>query len=314
MHYWNVEWLNANSQRAYPLAEDAIATDESGDFQLPTNFLVGLYLPVHAGLDIEPDRFFLRSVAAWGTGYRVYIGYDDGTDDPPIAASAVIPRATHTEYNTYVLIGEDDFEEIQGQLAIGLLESIDQQPAGQFFFTADGGKLHTDCVKPQIRGVSSLAAINGAETSDKLRGTVRLVAGENIRLTVSNADTDTPEIRIDAIDGEGTVETCVCSEDDELPAIRTIGGVTATPEGGLTMVGNDCITIEALTNGLRIQDDCSEPCCGCTELETITTDLAQFGDQVRTLTNFINRIETQQGAFRDTVLASVLGDSGCGCS
>ena len=32
---WNLEWLDHNSQRNYPLAEDATGFDETSSFQLP---------------------------------------------------------------------------------------------------------------------------------------------------------------------------------------------------------------------------------------------------------------------------------------
>ena len=53
---WNLEWLNHNSQRSYPLAEDATKTDITGTFTLPDDFILGLYFPIHAGLDVDVEN------------------------------------------------------------------------------------------------------------------------------------------------------------------------------------------------------------------------------------------------------------------
>jgi hypothetical protein len=66
---WNLEWLNHNAQRAYPLADDATGPDETGAFKLPDNFLVELDLPVHAGLNVGPAGFFVLPSAAYAGGY-----------------------------------------------------------------------------------------------------------------------------------------------------------------------------------------------------------------------------------------------------
>jgi hypothetical protein len=126
---WNQEWLNMNSQRAYPLAEDATRLDESGTFLLPDDFLLELYLPVHAGLDVRPDRFFVRSVAVYPTGCNVAIGYD--ADELRVVASAVIARTSHREYDSYALPGSGDFDDTLGKVVIGRFDSIDAQPSGQ---------------------------------------------------------------------------------------------------------------------------------------------------------------------------------------
>ena len=37
---WNLEWLNHNSQRNYPIADDATGYDETGTFKIPEDFIV----------------------------------------------------------------------------------------------------------------------------------------------------------------------------------------------------------------------------------------------------------------------------------
>ena len=51
---WNLEFLNHNAQRSYPLTADATKQDLTGSFVIPDDFLVGLDLrprePVGTGV------------------------------------------------------------------------------------------------------------------------------------------------------------------------------------------------------------------------------------------------------------------------
>ena len=195
---------------------------------------------------------------------------------------------------------------------IGRTDTIDQRPAGRYLFDYAATRIDQDAIRPIIRGVSSLRITNGGETSEPITGHVVLSAGSNIRLTPIFIAEQDPIIRIDAIQGEGLTETCVCdAAADTGPPIRTINDVPPTPAGAFTLLGNDCLEISAISHGLQLKDICSAPCCGCKELATITSDLAQFGDNARTLSNFLTRMETSVTQYNEVVLASRLGDKGC---
>jgi hypothetical protein len=306
---WNQEWLNQNSQRAYPLAEDATRRDESGSFTLPDDFLLGLYIPVHAGLDVLPDRFFVRSVSVFATGYNVAVAYDDGTSSPPIVATAVVARSSHREYDSYVLPGSGDFDDIVGKVVVGRTDAIDLQPSGRYFFGFSGGKLDPDCVRPMIRGVSSITVVNGGERSPRLYGDFEFSSGSNMQISVISIGS-VNQIRWDAIEGAGLIENCAC-EDDIGPPIRTINHVPPKADGDFTLVGNACLELETVGNGLKLNDKCSEPCCGCVELEKLTRELSQFGDQATTLRGFVDRLKREVDTMRDNLMGSRLNSTGC---
>jgi hypothetical protein len=307
--YWNQEWLNQNSQRAYPLAEDATRRDLSNSFTLPDDFLLELYIPVHAGLDVQPDRFFIRSVSVFATGYNVAIGYDSGTGDPPIVATAVVARSTHQEYTSYVLPGAGDFDDILGNVTIGSLTEIDRQPAGRYFFDFAGGKLDPDCIRPMIRGVSSITVVNGNERSPRLYRDFEFISGNNMQISVVSIG-DVNQIRWDAIEGVGLTENCACEENTGLP-IRTINHIPPAPDGNFTLIGNPCIQLDNIANGIKLIDRCSQPCCGCSELEKLTRELDQFGNQGTTLQSFLDRLQREVYSMRDNLLGSRLNSTGC---
>jgi hypothetical protein len=314
--YWNVQWLDHNGNRSYPLAEDATKTDTSGSFVLPDSFLLELYFPVHAGLAVDTTKFYLQRLSVWPTGYSLSLGYDDGSASPPVVATAIIPAATHVEYNSYALAGSGDFDDCVGKIVIGSLADINLQPAGDFTFAPAGGKLDTDTIRPMIRGISSLAITVGNQTSARIYGDVELVPGRNMQITITalgNPATGAKtQIRFDAIEGAGLTDTCECTGQAQPgPCIRTINGIPPDAHGGFTLVPGDCMAITPGTNALALQDTCSNPCCGCPELQALTQELAHFGDEALTLQNYVNNMKSQVDNMALVVLGSRLADSPC---
>lgn len=133
-----------------------------------------------------------------------------------------------------------------------------------------------------------------------------------MQLSVTYVTGQPTQIRFDAISGEGLSKTCICTDDDiQAPCIRTINGIPPTAAGDFTLLSDECIQLTGQTNGIQIQDVCSKPCCGCTELQAVTQDLTRFGDASLSLQNYLNRLEGSVNRMNLTVLGSRLGDSAC---
>lgn len=311
---WNLEWLNLNSQRFYPLADDDTATDTSGSFKIPNSFILELDLPVNAGMAVEPGRFLILNVGAYATGYSVIVGYQPTVGAAVPVAAALIARQTHTPNTVYALGGIAPFDDSVGKIIIGDLSEIDQQPAGFWTFDLDGARLEPDAIRPMIQGVSALILVNGTQKSAPLRGDIELIAGTNVSLVPVLIDGQDPQIIINAINGEGLNNPCVCEGDSALlPPIRRINGIGPTPEGDFELVPLDCVKLDPISHGLRISDTCSKPCCGCPELEKITAALAQLQQDAANVKQFADSLDSAVSAMNSTVLGSKLGDQGCGC-
>jgi hypothetical protein len=307
----NQEWLALNANRAYPICDDATQQDVTGKFKLPKDFMVSLYLAIHAGLDVDPSQFHIMTIGAYASGYSIVVGYYNGTTSIPVA-SALIARAAQTHRNIpYRLGGIGDFVDTTGHVVIGDLSSIDEQPVGQWSFGLDDGRLELDTITPNIRNVSALRIRNGTSLSDRIYGDVILTAGKNMRLTPILEEGMDPVIVFDALQADGLNEPCVCVTAALGDCIRTINQIGPTPDGDFTVLGNDCLQVVGITNGLQLTDSCSEPCCGCTELETVTSALEQFGAQATTLENFLVSLEARVTQMDQVVLGSQLGDRGC---
>jgi len=309
---WNLEWLNHNSQRKYPLADDVSGYDSSAEpaFLIPNDFIVQIDLPIHSAMEMDPAGFFIRQIVATGTGYSIVIAYQQTLVSAVDVAAAHIPISSHTtEYKTYSLGGIEPFDDTSGKITINSLDAISLQPAGLWEFTSTGAGLTPDAIRPIIQGVQSISVSHGSGIpSQKLYGDVELVAGDNIELIV-----DGQEIWISAIDGTGTIDVCECEGDAAaFPCISSINGVPPNSEGQMYLVGDDCLEIgEAGANAISIADNCCAPCCGCTELEAITKDLERFLQQQANLETFVTELKASVTEMSLTVLGSRLGDRGC---
>jgi hypothetical protein len=309
---WNIEWLNQNMSRAYPLVDWATRQDTAGAITLPDDFLVGFYFPISAGVNVAPERFFLKELGVYSLGYTLGIGYDDGVAPPALAATVSIARSTHTENRSYAVAGTGNFDDCIGTIVIGRLDNIDQLPPGQYTFDLDGAGFEVDCIRPMIRGISSLTVRTGQTSGTRLYGDIVLSAGENMRITASGTG-GSSTITFSAIDGEGLTDSCTCEDTENTPpCIRTINGIPPTADGNFRLLGDDCLTLSAITNGLQFADTCSKPCCGCEELNAILQQLDRFTDGAKTLQLFVNRLSGEVTQMSQVVLGSRLGDTG-GC-
>jgi hypothetical protein len=311
---WNLEWLNHNSQRNYPLADTATRLDQSGNFELPDDFLVELDLPISAGMDVDPARFFIMNVGAFSTGFSVVVGYQPAEEDstPVPVATALIARHNHTKGTKYNLGGRSPFEDTMGKVVIWQFDNIDNQPPGLWTFDFEATRLDPMAISPYIRGVSSLVAVNGNVRSQKLQGVVEIQAGANTQLVPIVASGQDPILVINFIDGEGTVDDCVC-EGDAAPTtpITAINGVRGTSGGGFSIIGSDCMQIEAIANGIRLVNTCAKACCSCPELEKITDDLERLKVERVNVEDFVDRLGIAVDTMNLTVLGARLGDRSC---
>jgi len=308
---WNLEFLNHNAQRSYPLTTDATKQDVTASFTIPNDFLVGLDLPVSPAMDMETGRFFIRQLGLFASGIQLILAYDTGSEIYDVA-SGLIPTTGDVRNKVFTLGGIDPYDDIAGKIVIGRVDTIQLQPSGLFEFDLAGSRIEPQAVRPMIKGISSFSIANAAGTaSERLYGDIELVAGNNIQLSTVVTASET-KVVISALSGEGTVEQCVCEGDAAaIPCIKTINGIRPTSDGNFNFIGDDCLSFTPVSNGLKLNDSCCQPCCGCTELEAITRDLERFAAQRTSLELFINQLAAETATFDSTVLGARLGDRTC---
>lgn len=310
----NLEWLDHNTERAYPLTVDSTKKDITDSFEIPDSFLAACYIAVPAALNVDPTRFFIQRIGNLTSGFSVSIAYDDGAQIYQVGTVNFVKKG-FTPHTTYRINGLDQFYDATGWLVIGDITDIEQQPPGLFEFDLQGAKLEPDCIRPQIRAINSFRIKNGSQLSEAIYGDVIFAAGRNHRLTVTTSLSGENIITFNAIDGEGLNEDCICDENKKPDCIRTINGVPPDSNQNFTISPGTCIDVNTSGNGLVIEDTCTEPCCGNPELVAITEKLTQIQDYVRTLEERTNILESSINQLEQSVLGSLLGDKGClGCS
>lgn len=305
---WNLEFLNHNSQRAYPLAEHVSARDVTGSVTLPQDLIVELYLPIAAALDTLPDKFFIRTLTIVGGGLTLEIGYDDGTESPPLAASTTISTAGFRENSRYALVGVNDFDDTVGTVVIGRLDGVSALPAGAYSFEPSAALLDPDAIRPMIRGISSISIEQGGQRGPLLRDNIVLEAGANIRLSTALVPGGWPVIRIDAIP-DATLTQCDCAE-QRPPCIRTINDIPPDSRRNFTLLGDRCLTITPIANGLALKDICCQPCCGAEELDEVFRLIRGLESSAQTVQTQATTLTSRIMQFEAVVLASRIG-SGC---
>jgi hypothetical protein len=294
----HTEWLNQNSYRAYPIKEDATryAVDADGnqleDVQIPNTLFVDLVLTVGG----EPLRYYISKVAYIGQ----FLSFEIMDNSDVQVVTAAIALSSHVPFKSYPLVGTGDYEDARGAVVIGDTSRLPQQfPEGSFAFSLATAELEPGIVRPDLRGVRSLQGDYNGSLTARLFGHVRLVAGDNIRLTMLP---DLNAIRIDAIDAAGFEEECECVDDFKLPCITSINGIAVED---VRIIGDKCIEVVPSGNELMLTDRCSQPCCGCIELEFLTKNMDLLEDQLSRLEGYAEQMRDRLIQFITNVLVSI---------
>jgi hypothetical protein len=305
----NVDWLNQNSMRAYPLSETASRRDVTDSYTLPDNFIVDMVLPVNASLNYDPASFYVSKVNVFGNGVTLDISYWTGTE-ASLVATITIDANTFTRNETFYLQGSEDFEGVLGKIVIGSIDTLLQRP-GSYDFDLAGGRIESCIVVPDLRGVTGFRVVDDENDEGTLyQGDIAFEPGSNFRIAVSDFSGVTV-LTFSAIDGEGTIADCICEgEMADLEPIRTLNGVLPDSLGNINLLGDDCleVTPQAGANAVSLTDKCSKPCCGCPELNTLVDDQKRMRDQVQTMENLMRKMESNLDVMQ--TLLSMIGPCG----
>ncbi len=305
----NIQFANENQLRSYPFVDWATKKDQTGTITIPDSFLIGMYLPVSSALAIRPERFYLQHLGIFPAGYTLTVGYYDETTNPAVATVS-IAKLTHREFRSYAMSGLGDFADSTGHVVIGSLDEIDQIAPGLYTFDYAATALEVDAIWPQIRGVSSIRVVSGNYSSERIYGDIALIAGDNVRLSVSQMGSVT-QIRIDAVGSLDLNAQCICSPASASPPIRTINGIGPDAEGNYRILPDKCIQLSAVEHGLQLSDLCSAPCCGCDELQAVLEQVKRIEDGAKTLQSFVSNLESAVAQMTSTLAGTRLSGVSC---
>lgn len=295
------EWLNQNSTRAYPLAENSSRIDLTGSVRIPDSLLVAAQ--INAGQEYAVGTFFISAILATPDVVTLKISYLGATGTSREISKVGVFVALHTDNTNYSFVGQGTDGSILGSLTIGnLFDTLNLLP-GLVEFSADSTPFETNALFFSTPAFKELQLYNGNTFVESFNRILKLRQGSNIRLTYVGEDT----IRIDAIAGENLVTPASC--DNALPkppCIRTINGIGPDVTGNFQIEGSTCIDVSPSGNGVIVTDLCSKSCCGCSELEVLVNSLQQLETQIESLRNQANSVNEQQSTMIANLVANLI--------
>ena len=301
MNTENVEWLNENSFRRYPVREDCsmIPCDPKGNptdasFALPTYVIVDFMarVPTAVGYDIYLDvpKLYIRKITL--TSSTLYIGISaEEYDKEKIMASVTIDLNSHEPNTAYTLSTNlrAHWGAVTAIIVIGdLTNLLDDLPTGNYSYTPDQASFETTCTRLCRVGLSSLRAFSrgsGYGNDKVLVGDVTLVAGNNLKFT---RIAETGEVTLDStVAGSGASAIVQRLNGMAISGTATINNQQTS---NIQIVGSDGIKVDTSGGVITIKDTNAVPCCGCAELSAVTMRMSEVTTAVSRLSNYMNTL------------------------
>lgn len=259
----NLDFLNANSLRNYPLKEGLSRLSTLEDFTVPNNFLVDLQLAV----SYDPaKRFYLSRLSNFDD--LITLEISDLANNALVGTFSIV-TANHWQYKDYFLTATETYVGASGLLTVTSLDGIRNKPSGVYEFSGTATEFEPRTVIPSLKGINRLVFANTNGDTYTLTGDVIIEARTNIRFKLSEEDANTVIIDV----GEGLGLNTICSE--PTTCIKTINGIPPDENFNFTLDFSDCATLTPIpaNTGLLLEDICCKPCVGCNDIEELTTRL-----------------------------------------
>lgn len=296
----NVEWLNRNSQRAYPFQEDMrrrpiIDGSPMNDYAIPNGLLLDFIMATN--LDPQPQAYVSTMTFAGSAVTLVISNVEDGT----VLATVSTAFTGDEDWIPVNFSGSGRHDDIRGTAVFGNLAKVaESYPDGIYSFTSDETMFEARCCRPSVPCVSGiyLSDATGSQSGTRLRGDVALVAGQNIRL---DYDESRNAIIINADNRYGFNDKCECETADHRQPVLTVNGIS-TP--AVEIEGGDCVKVEKKEGRILISDTCSKPCCGCAELTFLNQKTNNITTSIDKLDQFSQLLHDRLEDFIRNVLLS----------
>lgn len=300
----NIEWLNNNMHRNYPLVDDCSATSTTGMY-LPTSFITDMNIIAHDTGDLSvAERFFVSSILNTGLFIRVLISYNPPSGIPfeclmsedipsDIVASYsmldkvfnLMPTASiPTEYT-------NKFKNLKASITIGTCEDIINM--GNMVFDYESSIISPMAISVIAEDIqNAIDSITFMDKSGNIIGTVTddfiIKAEDGISIAIDYSG-EMPVVSFRRSETDAYINAEYKSVDDIVSAVKasigdpilTING-TSPKNGNIVINGEACTTVTTGMASISISNTCSQPCCSS------TSDSADAA--IETLRDYCNRI------------------------
>lgn len=282
-----LDFLNQNSYRNYPIKDNLSKLSTDGIFTIPDDFLVDLVLC--ASSDVT-KRFYISRISNYGSSIVV-----DVSDNSNVyVGSFTVATSSHTQNKDYFLVVGSAYTQANGKLTVGGVATMITLPAGIFTFAITATEFLPRTCIPSTRGINRIIFSDNLGNVYSVTGDVNLVARSNMRLTFDEGDNS---IVFDAGNGLGLNSQC---DPEQLP-IRTINGISPDVDGNFTLDGTDCAEFTVITNGLLLQDVCSQTCVGCEEGGLLTERFQQIDSDLLLVRNQVQALLAANQEFQNNL-------------
>jgi hypothetical protein len=292
---WNAGWLTQNTQRTYPFAYNATLFNDTGEYKLPNALLVAATITAKsvAWLDVS-----LLQVLVSGTELVLFFSNDIKATSP----RSITPFTAVPVENAY------------GFLTIGQLTDIQDWPLGLYTFPPENTQFDVDIVRPPLDGISAVRLQSNGSLSEPLVGDVVFVAGNNLSFSFVGGGSS---VRLDAAPLPDLTESCGCDGGGVVAnpkPIYSVNGLKPDAVGNVQLVADGCFEFKIINGQLLFKNNCAEPCCDCTELDSVMENVQQFVAGAANLSQLVSRLEigleTLRTASLNTVLPTDCAESG----
>lgn len=283
----NLDFLNLNSLRNFPIKEGKSRVDDSGVLTIPNDFLVDMELGVNS--DAGVSYFVSKIVNVIDT-----VLLEVSNSSLEVIGTFSIDPATHTKNTVYQLSPTNDFVGTNGSVTIGSLDSILAGPAGSYAFSLANTELEMRVSTISTEGINRIRFINTDGTSFTLSGDVEIDARTNLRFKAGTGN----RVIIDAGNGLGLNTDCL----DQLACIKTINGIGPDETGNFTLDFSDCAVLTPIpaNTGLILEDNCCKPCVGCSDIGELTSRLMELESSLIQLRDYYNSLTLLYEQFKTT--------------
>jgi hypothetical protein len=310
------EWLNSNSVRNYPVAENCSRQNNTESFTIPNSFFVAAQ--INHSRQYLTGFFYISRLIVSVPFIKVFIGYKEGNLDPVEIGSFEIDNNNFSKFSYYSFVGVNEHSSIVGSFAMGDIQELIHEGLGEFQFEPSSTKLEVNCRFISVPSMQAIEIYNSDDTLiHKATDTLKIRAGENIRITyipTENQGTEIPDlygcIKIDAVLDENIIsepDACESVKSFFQPCIKYINGVPPDSDGKFWMEESECIGIDEYpgNNSIRITDLCSESCCGCVDLSFLTEGLEQLKQQEERLRELVLTTQGTQSELLANLIANL---------
>jgi hypothetical protein len=279
----DLQWLDTNSQRNFPLYDLATRLDITGLFTLPNDLICDAKISAPSSYGVT--GWFVSQVTGYGSGLVITLACTGQGN----VATVTVPLVGFTMYSSYAISALPGFPQVGGSLVIGSAAAVIASSSSIYNFVQANTQLLPTVIYPAASVVSSVTVVDQFGNDTLLTGAIVLAAGANGSLSVSGQT-----ITLGMTTGVLIQNPCGCLDsggNNRVP-IRTVNGVGPDNTGNLTLVGLSCMGVQTGGTGVvGLNDTCATPCCGSPELTQLATNANTLQTQQNTLANDLAQLQ-----------------------